>query len=459
MVSKTHSTSLTDQDWAALDKQHLWHPFTQMEGYNPKIITSAQGCMIRDIDGKEYLDGFASLWTVNIGHGRKEVMDAVVAQMQEISYFSLFQVSNLPAIKLAAMLAEMLPGDLNRIFLTLGGSESVDTALKIARQYWRNRGQGEKFKIISRRRAYHGTGGGGTAAQGLTANRTKFEPLSGVVHINAPYRYRCHLCASADSCTKSCAADLEREILFQGPETVAAFIGEPVIGTGGVIVPDPGYWPAVQEICRKYGVLLIADEVITGFGRTGKMFGVEHWGVKPDLMTLAKGISSGYMPMGAVATTDHVFETFNGPGNEFNSGCTFDGHPACCAAAIANLEILQREQLADRAAEMGFYLHQQLQVLYRHQIVGEVRGIGLLAGIELVQDRESRDSFPPDKPVGKLVHQRAYDLGLFCRLLSGGVTIALSPPLIVSHAEIDRMVAILDQAIGEIADQVGRGDL
>lgn len=444
-----------------LDLRYCWHPFTQMQTYEPKIIVEAKDCIIKDIDGKEYLDAFAGLWTVAIGHGRQEVADAVYKQMSELPFFSLFRFSTGPAIELAARLGRMLPGDVKRVFLTLGGSESIETALKIARQYWRNVGQGGKFKFISRERAFHGSSFGATAAQGLTANRVKFEPhIPGFSHVAAPYCYRCRFGLNPESCDLECAADLEREILFQGPESVAAFLGEVVMGTGGVIPPHPDYWRRVREICDRYDVLLIADEVVTGFGRTGKMFGIENYGIVPDMMAMAKGISSGYMPMGALGVRDYIYEAFlgaEGEGKDLAAGCTFDGHPACCAAALANLAIIERENLVERAAEMGSYLQTRLQQLLRHPTVGEVRGLGLLAGIELVADRETKQPFPPEVKFGARVQMRAWDLGVFCRLLYGGYNIALAPALIINKEQIDRIVDTLDQAIGEVTAEVSAG--
>ena len=289
--------------------------------------------------------------------------------MEKLAIYHIFQIANEPAIKLAAKVAEHMPGDLNHVFLTLGGGESVETAVKMARQYWRNKGKGTKYMVMFRDRSYHGTTMTSVSAQGLTVNRAKFEPLlPGFIKLGAPYCYQCEWHKTyGEDCRMECATQVEREIAFYGAENVGTMLGETMIGTGGVIPPPPEYWPMVNEICKANDVLVINDEVITGFGRSGTWFGFEQFGSDPDLITLAKGLSSGYLPLGAVGAKDHVFDAFlGGPGEAFMSGATYMGHPLCCAAGIANLEIVEREKLVERCAELGPYLQDGLATLLAH---------------------------------------------------------------------------------------------
>ena len=335
---------------------HLWPPFTQLSGLKPTIMERAEGAIVYDTEGNAYIDAFASLWTVNVGHGRKEIFDAIQAQAEKLAIYHIFQIANEPSIRLAAKVASLMPGDLNHVFLTLGGGESVETAVKMARQYWRNKGQGTKFMVMFRDRSYHGTTMTATSAQGLPMNRAKFEPLlPGFIKLGAPYCYRCAWNKTyGEDCAMECAKVVEQEIAFYGPENVGTMLGETMIGTGGVIPPPAEYWPMVCQICKANDVLVINDEVITGFGRSGTWFGFEQFGSEPDLVTLAKGLSSGYLPLGAVGARDHVFEAFlGGPAEAFMSGATYDGHPLCSAAGLANLEIVEREHLVERCHEVG----------------------------------------------------------------------------------------------------------
>ena len=447
-------TTQLEEDYLA----HLWPPFTQMRGLKPIIMDRAEGAVVYDTEGNAYIDAFASLWTVNVGHGRQEIFDAIKAQMDKLAIYHIFQIGNVPSIRLAAKVGGLLPGDLNHVFLTLGGGESVETAVKMARQYHRNRGNGTKYMVLFRDRAFHGTTMTSTSAQGLSLNRAKFEPLlPGFVKIGAPYCYRCAWGKTyGDDCKMECAAAVDREIAFYGPENVGTLLGETVMGTGGVIPPPPEYWPMVCDICRANDVLVINDEVITGFGRTGTWFGFQQFGSTPDLVTLAKGMSSGYQPLGAVVARDHVFEAFlGGPGDTFMSGATFNGHPLCSAAGLANLEIIEREHLVERCAEVGPYMQEGLKTLLERPIVGDVRGVGLVAGIEFVQDKQTKEWFPPDVAAAAKVRDEALRLGVFVRLLSFGNVIALAPPFIISKEQIDTVVRVLDESIGMVEKQLG----
>jgi adenosylmethionine-8-amino-7-oxononanoate aminotransferase len=436
---------------------HLWPPFTQMQGLKPIIMDHAEGAVVYDNQGKAYIDAFASLWTVNVGHGRTEIIDAVKAQAEKLAIYHIFQIANEPSIKLAAKVAEHMPGDLNHVFLTLGGGESVETAVKMGRQYWRNKGKGTKYMVMFRDRSYHGTTMTSTSAQGLSVNRAKFEPLlPGFIKLGAPYCYRCAWSQTYPECHMECAKVVEQEIAFYGAENVGIMLGETMIGTGGVIPPPPEYWPMVCEICKANEVLVINDEVITGFGRSGTWFGFEQFGSDPDLISLAKGLSSGYLPLGAVGARDHVFEAFLGGADKtFMSGATYNGHPLCSAAGLANLEIIEREHLVERCAEVGAYLQAGLKTLLSHPIVGDVRGVGLVAGIEYVQSKESREWFPASVGAAAKVRDAAFERGVFVRLLGGGNCHAVAPPFIISKEQIDRVVAVLDESIAEVERQLG----
>ena len=450
---------MTDQAKLADDfLGHLWPPFTQMEGLKPTIMERAEGALVYDSEGKAYIDAFASLWTVNVGHGRKEIFEAIQAQAEKLAIYHIFQIANEPSIRLAAKVASLMPGDLDHVFLTLGGGESVETAVKMARQYHRNRGKGTKYMVLFRDRSYHGTTMTATSAQGLPVNRNKFEPLlPGFIKIGAPYCYRCAWNKTyGEDCAMECAKAVGQEIAFYGAENVGTMLGETMIGTGGVIPPPPEYWPMVCETCKANDVLVINDEVITGFGRSGTWFGFEQFGSEPDLVTLAKGLSSGYLPLGAVAARDHVFEAFlGGPGEAFMSGATYNGHPLCSAAGLANLEIVEREHLVERCREVGAYMQAGLRTLLAHPIVGDVRGVGLVSGIEYVQDKSTKEWFPPTVGAAAKVRDEAFRRGVFVRLLGGGHCHAVAPPFIISTEQIDEIVRVLDESIGVVEAELG----
>jgi putrescine aminotransferase len=458
----TGGARLTEDETRRLEQQmrdHLWLCFTQAQGLKPIIMQRAEGALVYDSHGREYIDAFASRWTVNVGHGRQEILDAVAAQAEEMACYHLFGVANVPSIRLAAKVAEHLPGDLNHVYLTVGGGDSVDTALKIARQYWRNLGKGSKYMILFRDRSYHGTTFGATSAQGLSGNRTAFEPLlPGFIRMGAPYCYRCSWGKEYGHCNMECARQVEKEIAFYGAQNVGTMLGETVIGTGGVIPPPPEYWPLVCEICKANDVLVINDEVITGFGRTGAWFACESFGSDPDLVTMAKGLSSGYLPLGAVGASEKVYAAFLGEpseGKQFMSGSTYHGHPLCCAAGLANLEIIEREDLVGRCRELGPYLQEGLRTLLEHKIVGDVRGLGLVAGIEYVQDKGSREWFPPGVGAAARVRDATFERGVFVRLLGGGNCHAIAPPFVISKEQIDTVVRVLDESIAVVEKQLG----
>ncbi len=446
-------------DLVQADREHVLHPVVSLydlEKTGPFILVEGHGVFVRDSEGKEYIDGMSALWNVNAGHGRKEIGQAAAAQMGKLAFApSFWGLGNPPSIQLATRLSGLFPEGLDRFFFTCGGAESNETAFKLARYFYRMRGGAgkDKYKIIARYGGYHGISMGALSATGVPAYHTNFGPLcEGFLHIPAPYCYQCALEKEYPSCDIDCAGELERAILQEGPETVAAFIAEPVQGVGGVIVPPPEYLPKVEAICRKYDVLFIADEVITGFGRTGEWFGVQNWGVHPDMISFAKGVTSGYLPLGGVALSERIYEGIKRPDTVFMHGFTYNGHPACCAAGLANLDILEGEGLVGNAKRMGQYLQDRFQELYRFVIVGNVRGIGLLAGVDLVEDRQRHARFDPAKKVGLQVNMTARANGLICRAI--GDTIVFAPPLPVTRAEIDMLVDRFAVSLEKVQDSL-----
>ncbi|MBT6631191.1 MAG: aminotransferase class III-fold pyridoxal phosphate-dependent enzyme, partial [Gemmatimonadetes bacterium] len=390
----TIPTDLAPDDLHRLDRDHCWHPLYQHQQLQDgasqlTIFERGDGSTLYDAEGRAYLDGYGGLWNVNVGYGRQEIAEAVFKQLQRLPYYPHSQI-NEPATLLATRLAELTPGGLRHTFFSNSGSEANETAFKIARQYCQQRFPSQRrYKILSRYRGYHGFTFGAMSATGQMARRTKFEPLvPGFLHVDPPYCYRCPLHLSYPSCGTACVEEFDEVIRREGPETVAAIVVEPVIGGGGVIPSPDGYLQRLREICDEHQVLLIFDEVITGWGRTGKLFGCEHEGVTPDIMVMAKGITSGYQPLGATIVTDEVFEAFAGETadrREFAQVCTYGGHPAACAAALANIEILTSEKLWENAAKVGAKLLAGLRGLSSPRI-GQVRGRGLMIGLELIDD-------------------------------------------------------------------------
>lgn len=435
-----------------LDRTHWLHPQGDLgapAGTIPQLIfASGRGATLTDAEGREYIDGMASLWNVNAGYGRTELADAAAAQMKALAFSSAYGgFGTKPAIELAAKLAELAPGELEVTYFASGGAEANDTAYKIARLYWKLRGEPERVNIISRIRDYHGLTYGATSATGMANFWKGFEPLApGFLHAPSPDPYRYSGQGSAGA---AYAKALEEVVLKAGPQTVAAVIAEPVQGAGGVIVPPADYFPLVRQVCDRYGLLLIADEVITGFGRTGRWFALEHWNVQADLMIFAKGVTSGYLPLSGVMLTRSVHDTLKLVKGPFAHGFTYSGHPTACAVALRNLQILEEEKLVERAAEKGAYLQERLQELRSHEIVGDVRGLGLVAGIELVRDRGTKEQFDGSRGVARRVWLAALEQGVIVRPLAGDV-LAMSPPFVITNEQIDRMVMVLDKAIASV---------
>ncbi|HLW47439.1 MAG TPA: aspartate aminotransferase family protein [bacterium] len=424
-----------------------WLDLAERDGL--RVLVRGDGCRVWDARGRAYLDSLAGLYVVNVGHGRKEIGEAMARQAGELAYVSAASYTSLPAVQLGEVLAGITPGDLNRFFFCSGGSEAVETAMKIAKQIQAMRGFPKRYKIIARVGGYHGATFG---AMSITSSRneTYFGPfMAGVSFVPSPDRYRLRFGLGGEAEDLACADAIDYEIRAQGAETVAAVIGEPVSSANNTHVPSPRYWQRVREICDKHGVLLILDEVINGFGRTGTMFATEQFGMVPDLMTMAKGLSSGYAPIGAVAVRDGLYNEFKQKDVGLAHLLTFGGQAVSCAAALANLDILRREDLPRRSAENGPYLLERLQHLRSHPTVGDVRGTGLLCAVELVQNKETKEPFgwgpaAAAHPFSRRLVAAMDERGLFGRVF---MSIQISPPLIITRDEIDRMVAIIDESL------------
>ena len=442
------------------DRAHLLHPLHHPSAYaSTRVWVSGDGALIRDSTGREYIDGLSGLWNVNVGHGRQELADAARRQMATLAFHSAYAGgTNEPAIALAERLSALVYPSINTFFFTSGGAEASESSFKTARFYWKAVGRPDKVKVISRHRAYHGLTLAAMSATGLPAFWPMFEPRTpGFVHIDAPDPYRFDNPDPAVSLGVAAANRLEEAILREGPETVAAFIAEPVQGAGGVIVPPADYFGRIKEICAQYEVLLIADEVITGFGRTGRWFGLEHHGVEPDIVQFAKGITSGYVPLGGIGVSDALRDVINGvpAGRRWMHAYTYSGHPTCCAVALANIDIIQRERLVERSAVAGARLLERLQTLESMDGVGHVRGQGLIAAVEIVADKATRKSFPPQAGLSQKLMDGLLERGLYTRVAMD--CLCLAPPLVTSDALIDRIVDIVRETIPAVLREVGAG--
>lgn len=434
---------------------HFANPLAFKE--DPLIVRKAEGVYFWDSQGRKYLDGVAGVMVVNAGYGRKEIIDAMKDQLGELAYnFLSYSVSE-RALELSKALTRIMPGGMKEIFFTTGGSEATDTSLKIARLYHTLNGEGERYRFVSRWISYHGATIGGLSCSGHAPRRRHFEPLLlNFPHAQPAYCYRCPFGKTPSDCAIECASSIEQLIRNEGPESISAFIAEPIVGsTGGALVPPEEYFKTVREICDKYGILLVMDEVLTGFGRTGAMFASDHWGVKPDIVLFAKGVSSGYAPIGGVALGPAIAEKFeSGRGVEFAHGFTFGGSPVACVASLKNLEILTRERLAERSLKSGEYLKKRLAELDR-KIIGDVRGRGLLVGVELVRDRETKEMFRDDESVGAEISKEALKKGVKIFGLKGHGSgmisdfLVISPPLIIEEEQLDALVSVIDECLGQ----------
>ena len=449
-------------DYVRRGLDHLWiHTTNYLDLEKPDgmvILTEGDGIRLKDVQGRTYIDAMSGLWVVNAGHGRKELVQVAAEQMSRVAYVNTFAYTTPVAIDLATKLAEITPDGIERFFFVNSGSEAVETAIKMAQQWHFVNGDKKRTKIIARRGSYHGQTLGAMSVNGSTyVNRVPFEPLLPharfIPGINC---YRCPYEKTYPECNVFCARTWEDLFNFEKPETIAAIIAEPISTANGAFVPWQEYWVTLRQLCDKYGILMIADEVINGFGRTGKWFGIDHYPVTPDIMTTAKGLSSGYAPIACTMTTRKVADAFaTDKKNTFAHGITFGTHPVACAVALKNIEILEGEGLVDNSARTGAYLMDQLKEMQtRHPIVGDVRGIGLMLQVELVKNRETKEQFVEADDMQTKIGNRLRERGLLCR---AGAAISIAPPLVANREDVDEIVDILDATIGEAEHELGLG--
>ncbi len=444
------------------DIAHHFHPFTDHKSFHaeggPRVMTQADGIWIWDGSGHKLLDGMSGLWCVNVGYGRKELAEAAYKQMLDLPYYNtFFKTTTVPTTELATKISSVMPERFKHIFFTNSGSESNDTIVRFVRHYWKLKGKPYRQHFIARTRGYHGS-------TMVAANLGGFQGMHdqvgtefpGFHHVQQPHWFDFGGDKTPEEFGLEAAAAVERKILEVGPDNVAAFIGEPIQGAGGVIIPPSTYWPEVQRICRKYGILIISDEVICGFGRTGNWWGFETMGFEPDIVPMAKGLSSGYLPIGAVAFADHLVKDFFELGGEFYHGMTYAGHPVACAVALKNIEIIEREGLVGKARELGPYFAEALASLRDHPIVGETRSVGLIGAIELCRDKAGRTRFANPGRVGTMCRDQCFKNGLIMRACWD--TMVLAPPLVITRKEIDELVRLARLALDATYDQV-RGEV
>ena len=445
------------REWQALDRAHV-HPFTdhaQLHKIGPRVIAKAEGTHLIDSEGERLLDAFAGLWCVNVGYGRKSIAEVAYKQLLELPYYNtFFKTTHPPVAELSRVLIDMTPKQFNHVFYGQSGSDANDTIVRMVRSYWNLKKQPKRKAIISRNNAYHGSTMIAASLGGMSYMHELADlPLPGFVHIRQPYWYGEGGDLSPAEFGKVCARALEEKIEELGAENVAAFIGEPIQGAGGVIIPPESYWPEIQKICKKHDILLIADEVICGFGRTGHWFASEHYGIEADFMTLANGITSGYVPLSAIMVSDRVADVLNAMG-DFAHGFTYSGHPVACAVAIENIRILKEEKLVDRVKnETGPYLTKKMQEFLDHPLVGEVRSLGLMGAIELVKDKKTRKTFDPVGDTGTICRDHCFRLGLVMRATRD--TMLISPPLTWTKADVDEWAGLAKQALDLTAKDVG----
>jgi putrescine aminotransferase len=451
--------ALATTELARIDRDHLIHPLHHpVDHAEPLIFVRGRGVIITDVEGREYIDGLSGLWNVDVGHGRTELADAASEQMKELAYCSGYiGSSNIPAITLAEKLVGLAPG-MQAVFFTSGGAEANESAFKTARFYWKACGKPDKVKVVARHQGYHGVTLQAMSATSMGAYWKMFEPrVPGFVHIPTCYPYRFEGVKPGETVGEAAARELEEVILREGPDTVAAFIGEPIHGAGGVIYPTDDYWPRVREVCTRYGVLMIADEIITGFGRTGRWFALEHWNVKADMVSFAKGVTLGYLPLGGIMVSKEIKNTMDSiePANRWMHAYTYSAHPTCCAVGLKNLEIMEREGLCQRAEKMGERLLERLMEAFGdHPNAGDIRGgKGLLAAVEWVEDRATKKNFSADRKVASRLLVEMIKRGVVTRTRPAagahpgpGDILFFAPPLIITEAEIERLVSVASDA-------------
>ncbi|MGC8479956.1 MAG: aspartate aminotransferase family protein [Acidimicrobiales bacterium] len=445
-----------------LAKRHLWMHFTRMSTFDEEevpIMVRGEGAYVWDSHGRKYLDALSGLFVSQAGHGRTELAEAASKQASELAYFPVWNYGHAPAIELAERLSQLTPGDLNRVFFTTGGGEAVEAAYKLARQYFAAKGKHKKYKVISRNIAYHGASLGSLAITGLPAYKAPFEPLlPGARKVMNTNRYRCQDCAHASSCTLRCADDIERIVEYEGADTVAVVYLEPVQNGGGCFTPPPGYFERVREICDEYDILLVSDEVICGFGRLGYYFGAEKYGFQPDMITCAKGMTSGYAPIGAMIASDRLIEPFLKDKSTFLHGLTFAGHPVSAAVALANLDLFEREQLNQHVRDNEDAFRERLESLSDIPIVGEVRGTGYFWSIELVREQATKGLFTDaesEELLRGFLSPELFKSGLICRSDDRGEPVVqFAPPLICGPEHFDEIVGKLRPVLEAAASRL-----
>lgn len=450
-----------------LDRRSVLHPFTQLKEFatgkagDPTIVETGKGIRIQDAAGKELIDGFAGLYCVNVGYGRTEVAEAISRQAYRLAYYHSYAAHTTDELAiLSDRLVRMAPGKMSKVFYGMSGSDANETQAKLVWYYNNLRGKPKKKKIISRDRGYHGCSIISGSMTGMSFYHDHMDlPFSQIVHTGIPHHYWGGYPGETEAeFSKRRAAELDELIQQEGPETVGAFIGEPVLGTGGITPPPEGYWEAIQAVLRKHDVLLIADEVITGFGRTGSMFGSDRYGIEPDLITIAKGLTSAYFPLSGAIVSEKIYQVMEDAADRvgaFSHGYTYSGHPIGAAAANAVLDIVENEDLPGKADTVGSYFQAQLQAKFAQlPIVGEVRGVGLMGAIEFVADRERKTRFDPALKVGARVSKAARDRGLIARAMPHGDILGFAPPLVITKSEVDELVSIAESAVRSVMDQL-----
>jgi putrescine aminotransferase len=444
-------TQRSTEQWQAADAAHFLHPFTDFQALAKKgsrIITKAENIYLTDSEGHRILDAMSGLWCVNVGYGQQALIDAATRQMSELPFYNaFFQTATPPAIELAELLAQVTPPQFRHVFFSGSGSEGNDTVVRMVRRYWDILGQPQKQVIISRHNAYHGSTVAGASLGGMSAMHAQGGlPIPGIEHIQQPYWVEHGQGMSREEFGLVAARWLEEKILAIGPERVAAFIGEPVQGAGGVIIPPITYWPEIQRICDKYGVLIVSDEVICGFGRTGRWFGCETMGFRPDLMTFAKGVTSGYVPLGGVMVGDRVAQALIERGGEFEHGYTYSGHPVACAVALANIRLIREQRLVERVHDdVGPYLAEAFATLRDHPLVGDAETCGLMGALLLVKDKAGLKPFAPEVSIGMVCRGHSFREGLIMRAVGNRMIIA--PPLVITRAQIDEMLDLIRRCL------------
>ncbi|MBI5284292.1 MAG: aspartate aminotransferase family protein [Chloroflexi bacterium] len=438
---------------AAADRAHLIHPQYHPADHRDAIIyASGKGAILTDVHGKQYIDALSSLWNVAVGHGRTELAEAAAAQMATLAFSNSYTgYANVPSIQLAEKLLSLVYPNMSGVFYASSGSEANEMAIKAARYFWYVSGKPGKTKVISRQEAYHGGTMAATAVTGMAPFHKGFGPEPpAFVQVPTCYPYRCAWCSGKPACSLECVDNIESVIEREGAETVAAVIAEPVHGAGGVIPPDPGYWPRLREICDRHDVLLIADEVITGFGRTGRWFGLEHWGVQPDIMTIAKAVTSAYVPLSAFIASERVHRAIlDAPADaKFMIGCTNHGHPTACAVGLRNIQIIEEEHLVERAERAGERLNEGLGRLIEMPNVGNVRGLGLMAAVEVVADKATRAPFAAAQGIGPKLARAMRDRGVVTRVK--GDSMLFAPPLVITEEQVDTIVNVAAESIDRV---------